>query len=390
MRRVIFTNIFAVIAASALCVFIIVNLIEEHSMLLTLGELAIALFSVFIVVYLRRTRDIMRTQTLVMIAAVLLLSLLFFTGGMERTGIFWYYAFPSAAFFLKGRRRAWAWLAIVLVEVVVMIALRAWNIAPMPYSFIELRQFMASFILVTLIVGNYERIRDDYEADIAVKTQALVTEIEERMQAEDETKRQLAEKEILLQEVHHRIKNNIASIGGLLSLHVESTANPEAVAVLQEAIGRVNSMRILYEKLLLTEGHEAVAVRNYIDSLVDSVVSLFPYKAKVTLDKQIADFRLDAKRLLPLGIIVNELLTNIMKYAFVTMDAGLITISLANAAGHVTLSIQDNGQGLPAGFDIDDVKGFGLMLVKMLSRQLEGSFSIENQTGTSCIIEFDI
>jgi PAS domain S-box-containing protein len=217
-----------------------------------------------------------------------------------------------------------------------------------------------------------------------------VEDITERKQAEDEVKRQLAEKEILLKEVHHRIKNNIASIGGLLSLHMQSVTNPEAVAVLQEAIGRVNSMRILYDKLLITEDYRDISVKNYIESLADAVLALFPDRAKIKLKKQIADFQLDPKQLFPLGLIINELITNKMKYAFIDREAGLITISLKNAAKHVTLDIRDNGNKLPAGFDMDKTKGFGLMLVKMLSQQLDGSFSIAKQAGTRCTVEFNM
>jgi PAS domain S-box-containing protein len=214
--------------------------------------------------------------------------------------------------------------------------------------------------------------------------------ISERKKVEEEIKRQLAEKEILLREVHHRIKNNIASIGGLLSLHMQSISNPEAVAVLQEAIGRVNSMRILYDKLLFSEDFKQISAKNYVESLIDTVVAIFPENSRIKLDKHIADFQLDAKRLFPLGIIINELITNIMKHAFINRDSGLIKIALENVKNHVTLTIQDNGIGLPDGFDIAKAKGFGLILVQMLTQQLGGSFAIENDTGTRCSIEFNI
>jgi PAS domain S-box-containing protein len=218
----------------------------------------------------------------------------------------------------------------------------------------------------------------------------IILDITERKQDEEEIQRQLAEKGILLKEVHHRIKNNIASIGGLISLHMQSVSNPEAVAVLQEAIGRVDSMRILYDKLLITENYRDISVKNYAESLADAVLALFPDRAKIKLEKQIADFYLDPKQLFPLGLIINELITNKMKYAFIAREAGRITISLKNVAKHVTLDIRDNGNKLPAGFDIDKTKGFGLMLVKMLSQQLGGSFSIEKHKGTRCTVEFDI
>jgi two-component sensor histidine kinase len=389
MRRVRFTNMFVITAIAALIAFTIVNVIEAN-VLVAVAELAIGLLAVYILVYLRKTGNIIRAQTLTMIAAVLLLSMLFFTGGISKTGIFWWYAFPVAAFFLKGRRWGWAWLAIVGIEVIIMVVFRATNFIATPYTFIVLRQFTASFILVSLLISNYERLRDDYATVIDDKNRALVIEIGERKQAEEEIKRQLAEKEILLREVHHRIKNNIASIGGLISLRLRSITNPEAMAVLQDAISRINSMRILYDKLLLSEDYKDVSVKNYVENLIDSVIALFPNNAKVVLDKRIDDFHLDSRRLFLLGTIINELLTNIMKYAFVNGDSGLIKITLTNAEQLVTLAIQDNGIGLPAGFDSNESKGFGLMLVKMLSRQLAGNFSMKNHTGTLCKIEFNI
>ncbi len=217
----------------------------------------------------------------------------------------------------------------------------------------------------------------------------IFSNISERKRAEEEIKRQLAEKEVLLREVHHRIKNNIASISGILSLRLRSIANPEAAAALQDAIGRVDSMRILYDKLLLSTGYQDIQVKNYVVSLIDMVVAQFPGDTRIALDKRIDDFPLDPKRLFPLGIIINELLTNIMKYAFSGRETGSIQFSLVRANGRVTLTIQDDGRGLPAGFDPDRSGGFGLMLVKMLSQQLAGRFSIENRAGTRCVVEFN-
>jgi len=221
-------------------------------------------------------------------------------------------------------------------------------------------------------------------------TLGLIRDITERKRAEAETDRQLAEKVILLKEVHHRIKNNIASVSGLLSLRLQSITNPEAVAVLQDAIGRVNSMRLLYDKLLLSDGYEDISVKNYIESLADLVVALFPDKAKITLDKRIVDFQLDSKRLFPLGIIINELITNKMKYAFSGRETGKIKITLKKIDKQVKLIIEDNGNGLPDEFDINKSTGFGLTLVKMLSQQLGGNFSIEKRSGTRCTVEFNI
>jgi len=218
----------------------------------------------------------------------------------------------------------------------------------------------------------------------------LAINIGGRKKTEAEIQLQLEEKEILLKEVHHRIKNNIASIGGLLSLHMQTSTSPEAAAALQDAIGRIDSMRLLYEKLLLGGDFRDASAKNYIESLARSVVSLFPGLARVKLNLDVDDFRLDPKRLFPLGIIINELLTNIMKHAFAGKKSSTIKLSLIKEGARVTLTLQDNGVGLPSGFDMDASGGFGLMLVKMLSQQLRGSFSIEKHKGTRCTVIFDV
>ena len=217
---------------------------------------------------------------------------------------------------------------------------------------------------------------------------SIIHDVTDRKLAENLVKRQLEEKEIILKEVHHRIKNNIASIGSLLFLQAQSTDSPEVQSALQDAIGRVNSMQVLYEKLLLTDNYQVTSAMEYLTNLIDQIIDLFPDNIGITVEKQIDDFQLDSKRLIPMGIIVNELLTNIIKYAFTVKNNGLIQISLTENNGNVILTIQDNGEGLPTGFDIDTQTGFGLMLVKMLSEQLDGNFTIKSNNGTKSTLKF--
>ena len=215
-------------------------------------------------------------------------------------------------------------------------------------------------------------------------------DVTDRRAAEQEVKKQLADKDLLLQEIHHRIKNNIASIRGLLSTQAESVTNPEAISILQDAISRVNSMSVLYENLLMRNEYEASSAKHYVERLIDSVVAVFPADKQITVKKQVTDFSLDPTRLFAVGIIINELLTNIMKYAFAGREAGVITISLRAANDRATLTVQDDGNGLPEHYDIGTAKGFGHALVSMLTEQLGGHFSIESDDGTTSVLQFPI
>ena len=149
-------------------------------------------------------------------------------------------------------------------------------------------------------------------------------------------------------------------------------------------------MQILYEKLLLTDNYQVTSIKEYLDNLIDQIIDLFSNTIDISVEKQIDDFQLDSKRLVPIGIIVNELLTNIIKYAFTDRGSGLIQVTLIENLRNATFTIQDNGNGLPKGFDIDTQNGFGLMLVKILSKQLDGTFTIENDNGVKSTLEFHI
>jgi len=235
------------------------------------------------------------------------------------------------------------------------------------------------------------------EGPFLKEEKALLNEIAERLghltehrNAEAEIKRLLEEKKIFLKEIHHRIKNNMAMVEGLLSLQLEAVKNPDAVSALQNSINRVTGMRILYDKLIITDDYEMLSVSQYINDLIDSIFSTFPPGKDVIITRNISDFQLSSKVLFPLGIILNELLTNVLKYAFDIDDKGIIKVVITYENSHVTLSIHDDGKGLPDDFDSSyKTKGFGLLLVQMLSKQLRGTFTITGSQGTVSILEFD-
>ncbi len=217
-----------------------------------------------------------------------------------------------------------------------------------------------------------------------------IIDITERKLAEEKIRALLSEKETLLREVHHRIKNNMGTMTSLLSLQAETLKEQTAINALLEARSRIQSMSVLYDMLYQTENVREMSIGHYLPTLVERIASLFPVSAAVTIKKLIDDFTLDVKTLSSLGIIVNELVTNAMKYAFIGRDKGSITVSTLKGLDRATLVIEDNGIGIPESIDIEYSAGFGLKLVGILVKQISGDVTIERSGGTRFIITFPL
>ncbi len=217
---------------------------------------------------------------------------------------------------------------------------------------------------------------------------AFCRDISERKRMLEEAEAQLVEKETLLREVHHRVKNNMATIESLLSLQADSMIQAEAKAALQDTTSRVRSSRVLYDKLLISQDLHAVSVRDYSEGLIDSLAMVYYPDGTIAIEKQISEFSIDPKRAFAIGIILNELLTNVFKYAFRGRDSGTVSVRINNTDGNVTLIIQDNGVGFDEIALEGKSAGFGLTVIEMLAKQLGGTYSIANHNGARSVVMF--
>jgi PAS domain S-box-containing protein len=199
---------------------------------------------------------------------------------------------------------------------------------------------------------------------------------------EEEIRNLLAEKEILLREVHHRIKNNMNTIAGFLTLQARNMADQEAVTALQEAKNRVSSMMMIYDKLMHTSDFTNISSADYLNQLIDYITSSYDNESKIHIKRQIDDEILDSKIMFQLGIILNELLTNSYKYAFQNQNDGLIDICFKVANHTLTLIYRDNGNVLPEEAMEKTKPGLGLSLISLLVRQLKGTLEISRRDGT--------
>ncbi len=215
-------------------------------------------------------------------------------------------------------------------------------------------------------------------------------DITERKFSDEKIQNLLLEKELLLKEVHHRIKNNMNTIKGLLTLQLSAEDNPTAAASLRDAESRVQSMIMLYDRLYCTENFRELSVKDYLQPLTEEITGSFIDRAKIEIKTDIEDFILNINKLTPLGIIVNELLTNMMKYAFTGRDHGTIIMSVSMIDNHVVIKVQDDGVGIPEAVSLQNTRGFGLELVNMLTEQIGGVIRIERGEGTTFVLEFDV
>jgi len=216
---------------------------------------------------------------------------------------------------------------------------------------------------------------------------SVIQDITERRRAEERIRGLLAEKELILKEVHHRIKNNMSTICSLLSLQAGSLSDPVSISALRDAENRVQSMQVLYDKLYKSNSFSELSASEYFPPLIDEIVANFPNADAVTIEKEIGDFPMQVSLLQPLGIIINELLTNIMKYAFEGQGDHRVKVSVSRSDQRISIVIADNGKGMPEAVDFKHSAGFGLVLVGALTEQLRGTIKIEREAGTRIVLE---
>lgn len=218
-------------------------------------------------------------------------------------------------------------------------------------------------------------------------------DITKQLELESQLAKSLEEKEILLKELQHRVKNSLAIVSGLLSMEAFKVKDEGAKKSFLSAQARITSMSKVYESLYQSRDLETVQLGNYIQSLVHSMSDIFVMnQEKIRFDLKTETVQLDLKRALPLGLILNELLTYALKYAYPGDRSGVIRIDLSNQEGNISLLISDDGEGLPEGVSIEKQGHFGYELIRSLTTQLKGVFSSVSKKGEglTVIISFPL
>jgi PAS domain S-box-containing protein len=218
---------------------------------------------------------------------------------------------------------------------------------------------------------------------------SLGIDITEQKKDEEIIRGLLREKELLLREVHHRVKNNMNLILSMLCLEEQTHENPEVVSVLQELGGRIRTTLDMNELLFHGAGFQTVDLTSYLQVLIDHMQQIRYYTDRVRLELDAEPVIVDARLAYSVGLIVNELVTNSLKYAFPDNRAGKVSVRVVSEEiGFLELHVQDDGIGLPEGFDITKAESFGSNLVSILTAQHEGSIEVSTGTGKGTLFEF--
>ena len=219
---------------------------------------------------------------------------------------------------------------------------------------------------------------------------ALWKDVTERKQAEARIKTSLQEKELLLKEIHHRVKNNLQVVCSLLSLQGSAIQDPGTRQLFEETRDRVRSMASIHEMLYQSADMARIDFSGYISNLASQLFSSHGVDpARVKLQVDVEPVSLGINLGIPCGLLINELVTNALKHAFPGDRAGTITVSMRETLDHsIRIAVRDNGIGIPSDLDVESADSLGFQLVTTLIGQLNGTLEVRREHGTEFIILF--
>ncbi|MEX0661753.1 MAG: PAS domain S-box protein [Balneolaceae bacterium] len=255
-----------------------------------------------------------------------------------------------------------------------------------PFTYTSKRKHKTGKIVDVLICGVPVKLEGK-----TIAIYGIYVDISDRIKSEQKNIESLKEKEILLSEIHHRVKNNLAVITGLLELQSHNLESLEAKTALKDSQLRINSMALIHEKLYQSESLSQISFNRYIKELIDVIRSSHEIKdTDLSVKMDVDNIKFPITKAIPCGLIINEIVTNSFKHAFDGIANPSISISLKKDEDDIVLSIFDNGVGLPDKFENLKSSSLGIILIKTLSKQIDSSLSVNGVQGTKYSLRFNI
>ncbi len=215
----------------------------------------------------------------------------------------------------------------------------------------------------------------------------IISDISLQKQREENLKDKVNEKELMVKEVYHRVKNNLAIVSSIINLQMSDTSSETEIEVLNDLRSRIDSISMVHSKLFKGKDLNRINLDDYLTDLVGHLIdSLIHDNKRISAEISLGDINIDVNKAVPLGIVMTELTTNAIKYAFKDMESGVITISYKIKGDEIEIIFSDNGNGLPDDFSLETAESLGVNLVLSLVMQLEGTINFENDKGARFII----
>ena len=222
---------------------------------------------------------------------------------------------------------------------------------------------------------------------LARMNRQLEEEVRERRRAEDAVRSSLEEKEVLLQEIHHRVKNNLQMVSSLLRLQGRRVSTDEAKVALNSCQDRIHAMGLLHERLYASPNLASIRLGEYLEEIADAVSGTYGFKdRKITLTLNLGKVEVDPRKAIPVGILFHEMLTNSAKHAFAIDRGGTITVRLDESEGIVRLVVADDGRGMKE--SDDPSRSLGLKLIRVMCDQIDGQLTMSGKAGVTMTVEF--
>ncbi len=201
--------------------------------------------------------------------------------------------------------------------------------------------------------------------------------------------KQNEEKSLMLKEIHHRVKNNLQIISSLLNLHAETISDQRVLSLFEDLRHRVNSMALIHQKMYQSKNLVSIDMAGYIDDLIHSLIDAYHSDTIIRIKADVSEIEFNMDTIVPLGLILSEIISNSLKYAFDGLDDGEIAVSMKKIGPNLfALDVSDNGNGLPKGVNFEKTESLGMLLIRMLSEQINGEVTVRSDGGTKYRLVF--
>lgn len=225
-----------------------------------------------------------------------------------------------------------------------------------------------------------------YEGNEAA-IQIVGQDVTDRVEYERELKESLKEKETLLQEIHHRVKNNLAVVSGMLQLQAFNSENEELQKSLKDSESRIKTMALIHEQLYQSQSLSQIDFGQYVEELITNIMEVSVPREHIDISLDFDSFNLNVNQAVPCALIINEIISNSFEHAFTEQKEGHINLQLKKRNSLIQVTISDNGKGLPP--DYNQKESMGFTIIKTLIRQLEADYKIDRENGTTITFTFE-